>query len=59
MNTSEKLCKKKKEYKSEKEELSKEVMEDEESLSKDKDVFEKSCPMWKGVLDTIDKNMAW
>ena len=43
---------------SEKDELCKEVMEDEDALAKEKEMSEYSCAMWKGVLHTIDKNMV-
>jgi len=58
VNTSEKKNLKRVECKSEKEELCKEVMEDEEALTKEKKSSGESCAMWKGVLDTIDKNMV-
>jgi len=57
VNTSEKKDLKRVECKSEKEELCREVMEDKDTLSKEKEAPEESCAMWKGVLDTIDKNM--
>jgi len=59
VNTTEKRSLKRVECKSEKDELCKEVMEDEEALPKKKEASEESCAMWKGVLDTIDKNMVW
>lgn len=48
MNTSEKKCRKTVEGKWE---------EKEEVLLKEKDISEEPCVMWKGVLETIDKNM--
>ena len=58
MNTSEKKNLKRVECKSEKEELCREVKRDKDTLPKEKEGSEESCAMWKGVLDTIDKNMV-
>ena len=58
VNTSEKRSLKIVECKSEKDERCKELMEDEEALPKEKEASGESCAMWKGVLDTIDKNMV-
>ena len=53
-----KKCRKTDECKREKDESCREVMEDEEALPKEKERSEESCVMWKGVLDSIDKNMV-